>query len=143
MCFVAPEIVCSPNCSSWPLQLRAEVTHLITHLTCSGRVFSAPRGSGGVDQSAEASGRQLEASEDLVSPHTPALRPPHRDVPQTGGHNGPAHTQVAQAARYTHTHSHRESQRSEVTVRVRSWICCTNQMRFRITQQSSLNACFP
>ncbi|XP_062387538.1 tether containing UBX domain for GLUT4-like isoform X2 [Sardina pilchardus] len=63
------------------------------------RVFSAPRGSGGVDQSAEAGGRQPEASEDLVSPHTPALRPPCGDAPQASGHGGPAHTQVAQAAR--------------------------------------------
>ncbi|XP_031420043.1 tether containing UBX domain for GLUT4-like isoform X2 [Clupea harengus] len=88
---------CTGRCSC--SKLRAEVTHLITHLTCSGRVFSAPRGSRGIDQSAEGSGRQLEVSEEFVSPHTPAFRLPYRDAPQASGHSGPPHTQVAQAAR--------------------------------------------
>lgn len=116
------------NCSSWPLQLRAEVTHLITHLTCSGRVFSAPRGSRGIDQSAEGSGRQLEVSEEFVSPHTPAFRLPYRDAPQASGHSGPPHTQVAQAARYAHAHSDQEVKVQRLGLRVRAWICCTNQM---------------
>lgn len=116
----------------------------------SSHTSLVPEGSFPLPAAPEASTNHQRPAADSWRPQKISSRPTHqRSDPPTGTRPRPAGTADRRIPKWlklpgtlTLTVIERvKGQRSRS--RVRAWICCTNQMWFRITQQSRLNACFP